>query len=465
MVSITDHNSMALDVYKEFLSRDSPIRLLPGVEVDAFLDEGEASKHIIVYFDAVDDEEGIVKVADWVNDALGEVSPKSPINIDVLLNKLLELGIPFVLSPHAMKQNKRGIDFDWYCLENPGGEARKYIDQFFCLWETGGKSSIAHAVEFLREIDTDERVSIISSSDSKDFDKLDKYLSCPPQYFHALPSFRGLQMVGSEVNRISCTREEVPDESLGSYLGEVCFNGQKIELSTRLNAVIGGRGSGKSLLLDAIALALGDPSKKVKRGRREFVNSYAVSIKNAHGDDIKSGAFAYDYFNQSYVAKLFMEEGEAYKNTLKNYFQTGFDAVSEIDEAAIKAENMADFNLPIPDCSAGQLVADTPIVARTRFAGPCFPEVRGKSKTAEHNAFLGTKPQVAEGQNRGLVGSSRFFPALPEAPAGSIRQIPEPPSTPPLSHKETDGQRNSKQGSGRQCSDFPRTSGFSASLT
>lgn len=96
MVSITDHNSMALDVYKEFLSRDSSIRLLPGVEVDASLEEGEASKHIIVYFDAVDDEEKIVKVADWVNDVLGEVSPKSPINIDVLLNKLLELGIPLI---------------------------------------------------------------------------------------------------------------------------------------------------------------------------------------------------------------------------------------------------------------------------------------------------------------------------------------------------------------------------------
>lgn len=46
MVSITDHNSMALDVYKELLSRDSSIRILPGVEVDASLDEGEASKHI-----------------------------------------------------------------------------------------------------------------------------------------------------------------------------------------------------------------------------------------------------------------------------------------------------------------------------------------------------------------------------------------------------------------------------------
>ena len=37
------------------------------------------------------------------------------------------------------------------------------------------------------------------------------------------------------------------------------------------------------------------------------------------------------------------------------------------------------------------VVADTPIVARTRCAGPRFPEVRGKSKTAEHNAFFGNK--------------------------------------------------------------------------
>ena len=37
------------------------------------------------------------------------------------------------------------------------------------------------------------------------------------------------------------------------------------------------------------------------------------------------------------------------------------------------------------------VVADAAIVARARDAGPSFPEVRGKSKTAEHNAFFGNK--------------------------------------------------------------------------
>lgn len=354
MISFTDHNSMALDVYEEFLSRRSSIRLLPGVEVDASLNEGEAAKHVIVYFDAVDDREGIVRIAGWVNDILKGVSPKSPINIDALLNKLLELRTPFVLSPHAMKQDKRGIDFDWHCLENPGDEARKYIDQFFCFWETGGKSSIAHAVEFLREINSDERVSIISFSDSKDYGKLERYLANPPQYFHSLPSFRGLQMVGSDAHRISYSKEEIPDDSLGSYLGEICLDGQSIELSTRLNAVIGGRGSGKSFLLDAMALALGNSDGKINAGRKEFIGGHVVSVKNARGDAIKHGAFAYDYFNQSYVAKLFMEEGDAYRDSLKSYFASGFDVVDDIDEAAIKAQNSVAFNLPLAEGSAKQ---------------------------------------------------------------------------------------------------------------
>lgn len=53
--------------------------------------------------------------------------------------------------------------------------------------------------------------------------------------------------------------------------------------------------------------------------------------------------------------------------------------------------------------------------------------------------FLATKPQIAEAQNRGLVGRSRIFTALPEAHDGSMRQIPEPTSTPPFSRRETAG--------------------------
>lgn len=353
MISFTDHNSMSVDVYEEFLSRDSGIRLLPGVEVDVQLCAGDPSKHLIVYFDAVDDGDKITALAERLNDILDGIGPKNPINIDALLNKLIDLRIPFLLSPHAMKQKKRGFDYDWHCLDDPGAEARKYVDQFFCFWETGGKSDIAYAVEFLREVDAGERVSVISFSDSKDYDKLEEYLANPPQYFRSLPSFRGLQMVGSDAHRISEKNEALPDAELGSFLGEISFDGQRIELSSRLNTIIGGRGSGKSLLLDGLALALGDSHGRVPSERENYLAGHNIAVKNARGDAVAHDAFAYDYFNQSYIARLFMEEGETRRELLKSYFASGFAAVDDIDENGIKNQITEAFALPVAKTQGG----------------------------------------------------------------------------------------------------------------
>ena len=59
---------------------------------------------------------------------------------------------------------------------------------------------------------------------------------------------------------------------------------------------------------------------------------------------------------------------------------------------------------------------------------------------------------------RRLVGRSRVFPALPESQNGSMRQIPEPPSTPPFSRKETAGRCVTAFPYGRQVPDLPHTS-------
>lgn len=74
--------------------------------------------------------------------------------------------------------------------------------------------------------------------------------------------------------------------------------------------------------------------------------------------------------------------------------------------------------------------------------------------------FSATKPQVAETQNRGLVGRSRFFPALPEPPVGSMRQIPEPMSTPPFSRRETAGRGVAASRCALHILNLQHTSGF-----
>ena len=90
-----------------------------------------------------------------------------------------------------------------------------------------------------------------------------------------------------------------------------------------------------------------------------------------------------------------------------------------------------------------------------------FSRSAGKNrKSPSITRFLATKPQVASIQNRGLVGRSRFYSALPESPHGSMRQIPEPTSTRPFLRRETAGRGVAASRCARQVLNLPHTSGF-----
>lgn len=74
-------------------------------------------------------------------------------------------------------------------------------------------------------------------------------------------------------------------------------------------------------------------------------------------------------------------------------------------------------------------------LAFTAFFRKCWE----KSETAERNSIFGNKTAGRRSLKQGLVGSSRFFTALSELPAGSMRQILESSSTPPFLRKENAG--------------------------
>lgn len=223
-------------------------------------------------------------------------------------------------------------------------DTSKYVDQFFSFWETSGKSNIARAVEFLRQMDCDERVSVVTFSDSKSPKDVERYASTPPQYFRALPCFMGIRLVGTESSRIVQANGAVRQDERGKYLGEVDFCGSKIELSPAMNAVIGGRGSGKSVLLDSIANSL-DPAKCATLGEKRiaFLESMPIALKNLAGEPIVQSTFKFDYYNQNYITRLFNLEGEEYSKELESYFGDAFSSVKDIDVAGIKASNRAAF--------------------------------------------------------------------------------------------------------------------------
>lgn len=110
----------------------------------------------------------------------------------------------------------------------------------------------------------------------------------------------------------------------------------------------------------------------------------------------------------------------------------------------------------VPYCALGLRVLD--FVAFSGSAGK-------NRKPPSATRFFPTKPQVAEGQNWGLVPRSRFFSALPNAPAGSMRQILESPSTPPFSGKEATGRSVAAIQCVRHVWNLPHISGFSTSST
>ena len=350
MISFTDHNQICVELYRAFYEVKSRVALLPGIEIDVSLADGGPAKHLVVYFDAMNDMEKLEKLADKLNALLaernvGSGNGKKPIDIHILLDQLINLNVHFVISPHAMKQRKRGIDYDWHALpdEKRAVEMKKYLDQFFCFWESSGKSEIAHAVEFLKQMDSDELVSIVSFSDSKDFDKLREYLSNPCQYFNALPNFNGLKLAGSEITRITGTQDRIDNSDLGSYIGTVDFEGQQIRLTPRLNAIIGGRGSGKSVLLDTIACTIKPGAGNLSEDRRDFISGRNVNVTTMSGTRIPVGQFGIDYFNQSYIATLFEKTGKDFNDAVEKHFEAAFARVGTIDSRAIELTNSERF--------------------------------------------------------------------------------------------------------------------------
>lgn len=345
MISFTDHNSMSLELYREFYGRNSRFVLLPGVEIDVSIDGNKPSKHLVVYFDCIADSSKLESVISAVNGLKVDgdaVSDKNPIALQDLLEELLKIRVRFVVSPHAFKQGKRGIDDEWHPMSPEDRDVDRFLDQFFCFWETSGASSTARAIEFLKMVDRGDRESIVAFSDSKEFSKLDGYLKNPHQYFNALPNFNGLQMVGTEVSRIVKAQTAVPEGQSGRYIGSMSLGGSVIAFSPRLNAIIGGRGSGKSVLLDGMAAAMGSDASAKRlndKQRSAFIRSLGVKVGNMRGAAISDGAFSFDYFNQSYISMLFQKTGSEFNDALEEYFSDAFSSVPMIDAAAIKAEN------------------------------------------------------------------------------------------------------------------------------
>ncbi len=342
MISFTDHNQISSSVYKEFFSRNTDIHVIPGVEVDCtvYIDSKPVTtyKHLIFYFD--DKRFDFDRHPKMINDFIKNAKDSNgAVSLDHFLHFLLtNVKIRFLVSPHAWKQGKRGVDYEWCAEEITNRNIDMYLDQFFCFLEASGESDIAKGKEMLEAFERDEKISIIAFSDSNNKAKLEDYLSNPHQFFSAMPSFEGLRMVGSEPRRISKTKTALTDEEKGKYLGAiVCKDGSVVSLSPKMNVIIGGRGSGKSILLESIDLAQRKQDNSSKRDNRQedrddYISSLGFSVRMMNGSPLGRD-FSFQFFKQNYVYSLF----DGISNlTSKPIFKPYFDSLEKADPSKVK---------------------------------------------------------------------------------------------------------------------------------
>lgn len=327
MISFTDHNKINADAYRLFQQK-SDIAIIPGIEVDVYLTENaKNSKHIIFYFDEKElgDIDGLKRIIE------NYIDENKKIYFEDFVMHLIYNKKRFAVSPHAFKQDKRGIDFDWFDEVSAGKGTNEFSGLFFPFWEAGGKSDICKAIEFLNEQygEEENKQAVIAFSDSADYEKLKRYIENPHQYFLCLNSFKGLLLAGSDKSRIIYEYEERPQNNPSEKIKSIVLsddlkkvkknNAIELELSDRLNVIVGGRGKGKSALLDAIVYGI-DEKKIEDRNRATFVKKFDIKIINFNDVSLSSDTNIV-YFSQSYINKLF--DGNS-QEKLESFFKKQF---------------------------------------------------------------------------------------------------------------------------------------------
>lgn len=334
MISFTDHNRINAEAYQVFQQK-SNIAIIPGIEVDVYLTENDkSSKHIIFYFEEIE-LENIYDLKKLIEEYIDE---NTKVYFEAFVMHLIYNKKKFAVSPHAFKQDKRGIDFDWFDEVSADKGTNEFSGLFFPFWEAGGKSDICKAIEFLNEQYGEEEnmQAVIAFSDSADYEKLRRYIENPHQYFLCLNSFKGLLLAGSDKSRIIYEYEDRPQSNPSEKIKRVIIsddlkklkknNRIELELSDRLNVIVGGRGKGKSALLDAIVYKI-DEKKIENAGRATFVKKFDTQIINFNEVSLSSDTNIV-YFSQSYINKLF--DGNS-QEKLESFFKKQFsdnDAIS-----------------------------------------------------------------------------------------------------------------------------------------
>jgi predicted ATPase len=171
-------------------------------------------------------------------------------------------------------------------------------------------------------------------------------------WIKADPTFNGIKQIGYEPEERVSIEQIRPQEKAGYQaidsvtLTHTDFTNQTLYLNQNLNCIIGGRSTGKSVLLGAIAKKL-NCDKPVKFGNQEytdFVNAIVSGLSIIWKDGVENNDRNIEYFPQSYMYQLAKNRNGELDNLVeeiikqdatKNQLITNYDSFSSENNSDI----------------------------------------------------------------------------------------------------------------------------------
>ncbi|MGG4438469.1 TrlF family AAA-like ATPase [Priestia megaterium] len=195
-------------------------------------------------------------------------------------------------------------------------------------------------------------LNLFHSKDIHGFNDFDNYYCY--SWLKADPTYEGLKQVFIEPERV-LTQENNPskniskpyfssikfDETLLFESKNVKFSRNHLPLNRDLVAIIGGRGTGKSLLLDAISKILNKAKDNKRANSISELQNFEIAFKSEDGteksfhcDGLEENIIDYTHVSQSEVQKI-VEDPRSLGDTIFNLLLIKPETLTEKEEATI----------------------------------------------------------------------------------------------------------------------------------
>ncbi|MDZ7660485.1 TrlF family AAA-like ATPase [Fodinibius sp.] len=297
LIGITDHNyhhNSLLDSFIDYSSKSNHLKVISGVEINA------SGVHILAFFGTI--PYGKTTMSKGIETFLSSIEVHNPKTNDVLtvskksvtdVLKEIVAQEGLYIFPHCNSDN--GL------FQERGRTDRTHLSDVYnwkpvILLQSRHKRDIESLSSYIHSKNDDLR-SIPVFSTSNDSRKLEDIGTADSDgnftWIKADPTFEGFkQIVFEKTERVRVQNIDPNKDYLKPYFsnikiedtkifmdGNVKFRTKELPLNPNLVAIIGGRGTGKSLLLDAVAktfnkISINNRAEKIAIGNNDFQITY-----------------------------------------------------------------------------------------------------------------------------------------------------------------------------------------------